>query len=148
MNTNDLSDFGRALEMLMLALYLWGVVLAIRHLWRNRRDCLTCTSREAWLRSIMLAFLIAPCPAISIFPGAPAALNFALLLPGLALLEGHRLKLLMVMGIFLVLPWLISTVFIFCLWWLIRWWRVGRSRAYYERLLREERASYDKNHSA
>lgn len=145
MNTND--DFGRSLEMLMLALYLLGVVLAIRHLWRSRRDCLTCSFREAWLRSIMLAFLIAPCPAISIFPGAPAALNCALLLPGFALLEGQRLKLLMMMGIFIVLPWLICTVFIFCLWWIIRWWRVGRSRAYYERLLHDEQTGYDKSRS-
>ena len=116
----------------MLTLYLCLVVVAIRHLWRHRQDCFTCTLWQAWLRSSVLAFLVTPSLVgdfwLFAIPG-PAALGFAVLSPGVLFASGQRLELLTMILFFYVLPWLACTALIFYLWRFFRWRRMSRGRA-------------------
>ena len=119
-------------DVCMVVLYLFTVVVAIRHLWRRRQDCFDCSYRQALVRSSLLAFLVTP-SIISDFwlfalPG-PAALGFALMSPGVLFASGDRLELLLMITVFYVLPWVACTAIIFYLWRFIRWWRVNHGRA-------------------
>jgi hypothetical protein len=115
---------------MMIGLYLWTVVFALRHLWRRRQDCFTCTFWQAWFRSSVLAFLVTPSLLgdffLFVLPG-PAALGFALLSPGILFATGHRLELLFMVVVLYVLPWLACTTLIFYLWRFIRWRKHGRA---------------------
>lgn len=119
-------------DICMVVLYLVTVVVAIRHLWRHRQDCLTCPHSQAWLRSSLLAFLVTPSVMSDFFlfgvPG-PAALSFAVFLPGILFASGHRLGVLLLITVLYVLPWMACTVIIFYLWRFIRWWRLNRDHA-------------------
>jgi hypothetical protein len=130
MNTMD--SMWEIAEVCMVVLYLFTVVVAIRHLWRRRQDCFGCTFRQALVRSGLLAFLVTPSLIgdfwLFALPG-PAALGFALLSPGVLFASGHRLELLFMISVFYVLPWVACTVIIFYLWRFIRWWKVSHGRA-------------------
>jgi hypothetical protein len=81
-------------QVCMLIVYVCTVIGAIVHLCRHRRNCLTCTHWQAWLRSGLLAFLVTPSLIgdfwLFMIPG-PAALGFAVMLPGVVFATGHRL---------------------------------------------------------
>jgi hypothetical protein len=119
-------------DVCMVVLYLCTGVVAIRHLWRHRQDCFTCTCQQAWLRSGLLAFLVTPSLIgdffLFSFPG-PAALGFALMFPGVLFASDHRLELLMMILVLYVLPWVACTAIIFYVWRFIRWRRLSRGRA-------------------
>ena len=119
-------------DVCMVVLYLFTVVVAVRHLWRRRQDCFSCTYRQALVRSGLLAFLVTPSIIGDFFlfalPG-PAALGFALLFPGVFFASGQRLELLLMIVVLYVLPWVAGTAIIFYLWRFIRWWRVSHGRA-------------------
>ena len=116
----------------MLTLYLCLVVAAVRHLWRRRQDCLTCTFWQAWFRSSLLAFLVTPSLVgdfwLFILPG-PAALGFALMVPSVLFASDQRPELLLLVFVLYVLPWLACTTFIFYVWRFIRWRRMPAGRA-------------------
>ncbi len=115
-----------------VSLYFAGVVLAVRFIWPERHSCFACTFREAWLRSALLAFLVTPSLVgdfwLFSFPG-PAALGFALLLPGVFFAAGHRLEVLTTILVMYMLPWVGCTVLTFYLWRFIRWLRLRRESA-------------------
>jgi hypothetical protein len=119
-------------DVCMVVLYLFTVVVAVRHLWRRRQDCFGCTYRQALVRSGLLAFLVTPSLIgdffLFVLPG-PAALGFALLFPGLFFASGQRLELLLMIVVLYVLPWVACTAIIFYLWRFIRWWRLRHGRA-------------------
>ena len=119
-------------EVCIVGLYLWGVLIAVGHLWGSRKDCFTCTYRQACVRSCVLAFLITPSVITDFWlfsvPG-PAALGFLLLLPGLVFAGGHRIDLLLATSEFYLLPWTACSVLIFGAWWLIRRQRLHRRSA-------------------
>jgi hypothetical protein len=114
-----------------VALYLWAVLVAIWYLWDTRKDCFTCAYRQAWIRSCLFAFLMTPSLIgnfwLFAFPG-PAALGFAIMLPGVFFASGHRMELMMIISVLYVLPWAVCTAVIFYLWRFIRWRRAGRGR--------------------
>jgi len=130
MTTND--DIWTVAIGFMVAFYLWAVLVAVRHLWRSRNGCLSCTYRQAWLRSALFAFVVTPSVITDFFlfsfPG-PAALGFFVLLPGVFLAEGHRMELLLVTSVYYVLPWIACTLLIFGVWWLIRRLQASRRSA-------------------
>jgi hypothetical protein len=116
----------------MLALYLCLVVVAVRHLWRHRQDCFSCTLWQAWLRSSLLAFLVTPSLVgdfwLFVLPG-PAALGFALMLPSVLLATDQRPELVLLVVVLYVLPWLACTTIIFYIWRFFRWRRMNHERA-------------------
>jgi hypothetical protein len=129
---NAMDSMWSIAEVCMIGFYLCTVVVAIRHLWRRRQGCFSCTYQQAWLRSGLLAFLVTPSLVGDFFlfalPG-PAALGFALLSPGVLFASGHRLELLGMILVLYVLPWVACTAIIFYVWRFLRWRRVSRGRA-------------------
>ena len=129
---STLDSIWQIADVCMVVLYLFTVVVAVRHLWRRRQDCFGCTFRQALVRSGLLAFLVTPSIVGDFFlfalPG-PAALGFALLFPGVLFASGHRLELLTMISVLYVLPWVACTTIIFYVWRIIRWRRLSRGRA-------------------
>jgi len=124
-------SFETVVRVGMFVLYLCSVPLAVHHLWRHRQDCFSCTFWQGWLRSSLLAFVVTPSLIgdfwLFVFPG-PAALGFALLLPGVLFETEQRPEMLLFLFVLYVLPWLACTTIIFYLWRFIRWRRISSMR--------------------
>jgi hypothetical protein len=116
---NKTTDVFVVTEAIMAVLYLWALVRAVLYLWRCRTECFTCTSRQAWLRSGLLAFVITPSVItdfwLFLFP-IPAALGFFLVLPWFLLGVPRPLWLLAAILALYALPWIACSALIYGVW--------------------------------